>query len=296
MSKRIITFLIAIMILISATVFSGCSRPPEYSEIEERFKELVEASYDINTVLFGTGLPIDERIYDPRNNQQVHKLVDENGEESYVYYYYIEDEEQGKILWYSRFVEQKRVEEYLQVLDKEDTSRELKYFNEEKGLYYYASDYEPPKVARYYTVNDPENYDYVADSSPYLSIEQIKAAAEQVYSIDYLDSLYETLFTGVSTSDENVTLESLSARYIEYMDPNSSSSVAYLMQSNTYPPLVTEKRIYDFDTAKVVRPGSKTLVNIEVESYLESDPENRIVVRITMVKQNDVWYLDSGTY
>ena len=295
MSKRIITFLIAIMILISATVFSGCSRPPEYSEIEERFKELVEASYDINTVLFGTGLPIDERIYDPRNNQKVHKLVDENGEESYVYYY-IEDEEQGKILWYSRFIEHKRVEEYLQVLDKEDTSRELKYFNEEKGLYYYASDYEPPKVARYYTVNDPENYDYVADSSPYLSIEQIKAAAEQVYSVDYLDSLYETLFTGVSTSDENVTLESLSARYIEYMDPNSSSSVAYLMQSNTYPPLVTEKRIYDFDTAKVVRPGSKTLVNIEVESYLESDPENRIVVRITMVKQDDVWYLDSGTY
>ena len=80
------------------------------------------------------------------------------------------------------------------------------------------------------------------------------------------------------------------------MPPQSASTVAYLMQSNTYPPLVTEKRIYDFSTAKVVRPGSKELVNIEVESYLESSPENRITVRITMVKQNGEWYLDSGTY
>ena len=297
MAKRIIIFLITVSILMSAVIgFSACSRPPEYAEVEERFKELVEASDEINTVLFGTGLPTDERIYDPRSNQKVYELIDEDGEKSYVYYYYAEDESYGRILWYQRFIDKKRVETYLQVLESEDTSRELRYFNEEKGWYYYDTDYTTPEVARYYTANDPDNYDYVSDNSPYLSIEEIKGAAEKVYSADYLESIYETLFTGVSTSDENVTLESLSARDIEYMDAQSASTKAYLMQSNTYPALVTEKRIYDFSTAEVVRPGSKKLVNIEVESYLESTPDKRETVRITMVLQDGEWYLDSGTY
>lgn len=296
MSKRIITFLIAVAILVTTMAFTGCARPPEYAEIEERFKELMEASYDINTVLFGTGLPTDERVYDPRNDQKVYELEDEDGKKSFIYYYYTDDDTYGKILWYQRFIDKKRVETYLQVLESEDTTRELKYFNEEKGWYYYETDYTPPKVARYYSSEDPDNYDYVSDSSPYHSIEQIKEAAEQVYSMDYLESIYEALFTGVSNSDENVELEILSARYIEYMPSQSASAVAYLMQSNDYPPLVTEKRIYDFSTAKVVKPGNKTLANIEIESYLESDPENREVVKITMVKQDDVWYLDSGTY
>lgn len=296
MAKRIITILVVVAILIGTVVLIFGSTPPEYAEIEGRFKELIEASYDINTVLFGIGLPIDERIYDPRTNQSVYELIGENEEKSYVYYYYTDDENYGKILWYSRFIDKKRVETYLQVLETEDTSRELKYFNEEKGWYYYETDYTPPEVGRYYTLSDPDNYDYVSDSSPYHSIEQIKAAAEQVYSMDYLESIYETLFTGADNSDENVNLEVLSARYIEYMPTDAASTAAYLMQSNNYPPLVTERRIYDFSTAKVVRPGNKKLVNIEIETYLESSPENRLTVRVTMVKQDGAWYLDSGTY
>ena len=118
-----------------------------------------------------------------------------------------------------------------------------------------------------------------------------------MYSKEYLEStVYLSLFTGVVTSDENVSLEGLSARYMEYVDINSAETEAYLMQSNTYEPLVTETRIFDFSTATVVKPGSKKLVNIEVESYLESSPDDRVTVRITMVKQDGEWYLDSGTY
>lgn len=296
MAKRIIIILVVVAILAAAAVLIFGSKPPKYEEVEERFKELIEASYDINTVLFGTGLPVDERIYDPRSNQKVYELTGEGGEKSHVYYYYIDDDDYGKVLWYSRFIDKKRVESYLQVLTTEDTSRELRYFDEEKGWYYYDTDYTPPEVKRYYTISDPDDYDYVSDSSSYHSIEQIKAAAEQVYSMDYLESIYETLFTGADNSDENVNLDVLSARYIEYLPTESASSAAYLMQSNKYPPLVTEKRIFDFSTAKVVRPGSKNLVNIEVETYLESSPENRLTVRVTMVKQDGVWYLDSGTY
>ena len=304
MKKRILTLAIAAVMLLA--VFAGltsCSKPPEYSEIEDRFRELVEASYEINKVIFGKGLPVDERIYDPWNDMEVYERKDENGnvmtgkngKPLYGYYYYANDEDYGKILAYRDGATAPVV--YLQVLEAEDTARELKYFNQEKGWYYYATDYTPPEVARYYTANDPENYDYVSSDSPYLSIAQIKAAAEAVYSKDYLEStVYLSLFTGVVTSDENVSLEGLSARYMEYVDINSAETEAYLMQSNTYEPLVTETRIFDFSTATVVKPGSKKLVNIEVESYLESSPDDRVTVRITMVKQDGEWYLDSGTY
>ena len=45
--------------------FVSCSKPPEYSEIEARFKELVEASYAINDIFFGEGLATYERVYEP---------------------------------------------------------------------------------------------------------------------------------------------------------------------------------------------------------------------------------------
>ena len=304
MKKRILTLAVVIAMLFSVfATLTSCSKPPEYSEIEDRFRELVEASYEVNKVLFGEGLPTDERIYDPWNDMEIYERKDENGnvmmgstgKPLYGYYYYANDESYGKILAYRDGATAPVV--YLQVLEAEDSARELKYFNEEKGWYYYEIDYTPPAVARYYTANDPENYDYVSADSPYLSIDQIKMAAEAVYSKDYLENtVYLTLFTGVATSTENVALEGLSARYMEYMDINSAQTEAYLMQSNTYEPLVSQTRIFDFSTAKVVKPGSRELVNIEIESYLESSPDDRTTVRITMVKQGGEWYLDSGTY
>ena len=179
MKKRIVALIITVAMLLSFTVsLASCSKPPEYSEIEARFKELVEASYDINTVLFGVGLPVDQRVYDPWSNMEVYKYNDESGKEAHVYYFYTEDDNYGKIIGYQRFVEKKLIKEYLQVLEEQDTTREHKYYNEEKGWYYYETDYTPPEVARYYTSSDPENYDYVSSDSPYLSIDQIKAAAE----------------------------------------------------------------------------------------------------------------------
>ena len=73
MKKRIITIILAVILLLSATtLFSSCSKPPEYAEIEDRFIELVEASYEINKVLFGNGLPTYERVYDPRLSVKLH--------------------------------------------------------------------------------------------------------------------------------------------------------------------------------------------------------------------------------
>ena len=84
----------------------------------------------------------------------------------------------------------------------------------------------------------------------------------------------------------------MTARYIEYED---ASGTRWFMKSNTYKALVTEKRLYDFSTAKMVRPKNGKYVTIQIESYLESAPENRLTVRLGLRLQNGEWMLDSAT-
>lgn len=307
MKKKIIVAAVALCLcatLVLALSLKSCSRPPEYSEIEDRFIELVEKSYEINKVLFGEGLPTDERIEDPWSNMKTYVRRDAAGNELYGstgkpllgYYYYADDATYGKIIAYRDGYSAEIV--YLQVLEAPDESREAVFVNTEKNWYYYETDYTPAPVDRYYGATDPEDYDYVSDESKYQTIAQIKAAAEEVYSKDYLEStVYTSLFTGaVTDAGEDISLAGLSARYIEFMDTVSADSTMYLMQSNTYKPLIKETRIFDFSTAKMVKPGNAKLVNIEIETYLPSSPESRLTVRVTLVLQDGQWYLDSGTY
>ncbi len=301
--KRIITSILAICLLaLTALGAVSCGRPPKYAEIEARFIELVEASYEINKIIFGEGLPTDARIYDPWQNMKTYERKDENGnvltnasgKPLYGYYSFFTDEVYGDMLVYRDGATAPTV--YLEVDEGLRFGEKRVYLSEQSGLSFYESDYAPPENIRYYSESDPDNYDYVAQSSAYQSIEQIKMAAEQIYSLDYLnDSVYEWLFTGVVSADEKSNLEGLSARYIEYSNSDEGTAVT-LMKSNTYGAIVTETRKFDFSTAKVVKPGSKKLVNIEVETYLESAPEQRVTVKVTMVKVDGVWYLDSGTY
>ncbi len=302
MKKRVLITLLALTLLILSTVgAAGCSKPPEYAEVEARFIELVEASYEINKVLFGEGLPTDERVYDPWNDMKTYErknadgtpILSQNGKQLYGYYCTFEDENYGKILAYRDGAVAKTV--YLEVEGSARDGESAVYTVEDR--YYYSTDYTPPEGVRYYDENDPVNYDYVSVGSKYISIDAIKADAEKIYSKEYLEaSVYEGLFTGVVSADTANNLSGLSSRYIEYSDSESGDSTPLLMQSNTYEPLVRETRVFDFSTAKVVKPGSKKLVNIEVESYLPSNPSSRVTVRLSMVKVDGIWYLDSGTY
>ena len=303
MVKKFLLCFISIALLVSgALTLSSCSKPPEYAEIEERFIELVEASYEINKVLFGIGLPTDERIYDPWDNMKTYGRVDENGEpklgkdgkQLIGYYCYFEDSEYGDLLAYRDGATAKTV--YLSVSKTQIEGKQLVFTHPEKDLYYYATDYLPPDGVRYYSDKDPTNYDYVSVESEFLSVDQIKMAAEKVYSPEYLEALYESLFTGVAVPEEAQGLAGLSARYIEYMNAENGDTTAVLMQSNTFEPLVTETRVFDFSTATMVKPSNKKLVNIEVETYLPSAPEDRLTVRVTLALVNGQWFLDSGTY
>lgn len=294
MKKRVISLIVCIIVLLSTlTSFTACSKPPEYSEIEARFISLVKESYEINKILFGEGLPVYERIYDPWEDMNVKKILDDSGKvESYVYYCYLKDEKLGDILAYR--TSYTKPKQYLQVLKQADTSKTPIYVDEATGRYFYEIEYTEPEVDFYYTQRDPENYDYVKPSSPYLTVDAIKEAAEKVYSRDYLeDSVYLALFEGANAG-AGVPLESLSARYVEFTDDDSGDTS--FMMSNKYPPLITETRQFDFSTAKMVRPSNKKIVSIEVQTYLPSAPEKRLTITVTLVQQDGEWFLDSATY
>ena len=293
MKKRVVSVILCALMLCTA-VFSlnSCSRPPEYVEIEARFRELVEASYSINKVLFGEGLPTYERVYD--------KTVSSYDVYKEYYYYELKDEEFGKIIAY-RTITPKKDENgklitdfsYLQVFDAAQEGKTAVYEDAASKIYCYAVDYEEKKYDFYYSKSDPETYDYVKSDSEYISIAAIKQAAEKVYSKEYLEgAVYVALFTGAVASDD-LSLDSLSARYIEYA---SDGLGTVLMQSNTYEPLIKETRVLDLSTATMVRPSNKKLVSIEVETYLPSAPDKRLTVTVTLVNQDGEWFLDSGTY
>jgi len=274
------------MLVSSLTVFTSCGKAPEFIEIEARLRELIDASYKINDIFFGYGLPVYEHVYDPRETTEV--IIDEETN-TRTYYYEINDKELGRVIAYrSSYIDPYS---YVQVVKEKDESRTLIF---ENGTVYAYSleNYVEPHYEFYYKKSDPDGYNYVNSESEYQSIEQIKAAAEKVYSMDYLSSLYESLFDGTVVKS-GTTLTSNTARYMEYEDDDG---IINLMMSNTYEPLVKEKRIYDFSTAKIVRPKRKDFVTISIDSYLESRPNERLNVKLTMILQDGVWMLDSGTY
>lgn len=61
MKKFLILLLTVCLLLGTASVFSACSsRPPKVEQIYDRVVELVEASYELNTLFYGEGLPVYE--------------------------------------------------------------------------------------------------------------------------------------------------------------------------------------------------------------------------------------------
>lgn len=351
MKKIFITLLCLILAVMSLT---SCGRPPEYAEVEQRFIELIEASYDLNEILFGKGLPTYEKIYERKfevwqdkendkvwyyyeftdqnvgdllgyrvteknfyvisdkeidgeitdtvGNKKVYRInyddshidpkskkveqsVDSETAET-VYYYTFEDENLGKIYEYRR-----QVMKYL-VKTTEFIEGDTAVYNA-NGVYYYPVDYTEPKYDFYYTDKDPEGYSFVRLDCEYITIDDIKRHAETVYSTAYLSGIYEMLFTGAVISEEYESGK-LAARYYHYEDEDGQT---WLLSLDEYQLDLGAKRIYDFATARVVRPGNKDFVNIEIESYPEGEPEKRESGVISMVRQADgKWYLDSPTY
>ena len=292
--KKFICFFL-VLSFVCLPLLSSCSKAPQYADIEERLKELVEGSAKINAMFFGEGLPTYERVLDPRASLKVHRAPDPNDGEKEIltYYYEVVDPNYDKIIAFRQSPLPNVPFSYLEVLTAPDASREAYYSDEIKGIWCYSLPaYVEKTYELYYDEKDPHDYDYVRDDAEYMTISEMKAAAEEIYSAEYLSAIYESIFVGTTAITESVS--GLSARYIEYIDDNGDT---WLMKSNNEDfVMIRETRVFDFSTAKIVKPSNAEYINVKINSYLPSDPSNVISVRLSLVLQNGVWMLDSATY
>lgn len=286
MKKFLCAFLCIMMISMSLV---SCSRPPELSAVLPRLAELIEASYGVNDLLFGKGPETYPRVYDPSESA---KPYYDEGNNLLGHYRYIEDEQIGTILAYNTKSSGKKYT-YLKVTDTKNDTDECVYRDEEKGLYYIKIEYTEKEYDFYYTDDIPSDYDVikVSQDNPYQSIESIKKYAETVYSKEYLEGVYGTVFDGAVVSHNSTGY--IKARYVEHRLDNGD---AWFLISNEYESVSTEKRIFDLDSAKMLRGSNKEYVKISVDSYLESKPAERLTVTLSMVLQDGVWMLDAPTY
>ena len=83
--KRILTFLLVCLLLAGVVMgMSACSKepPPELDEVYDRLVQVIEASHEVNVLLFGMGLPTFER--GDAEDELVHRYFG-FGDESRVY-------------------------------------------------------------------------------------------------------------------------------------------------------------------------------------------------------------------
>ena len=150
------------------------------------------------------------------------------------------------------------------------------------GLPTWAIGSEYANRVRIYADDDFANYEYVTEYPPFGSIGELKDALEAVYSQDYLESLYITLFEG-SVGGTNV----IHAQF--------SESDGKLLQSVAVKPVLKGQRIYDYATMRIVSPSNQTYVTIELESHLEHSTDS-LTVRLGLSLENGEWRLDTPTY
>lgn len=308
-AKRIIVLIVAIALLVgSVFVIRSCSAPPKYEEIEERFKELIELSYDVNVIVFGEGLPIYEHVTDPKSSTNVihtgQYVTNAEGEqkERLIYYYYTLEKESTVLAYrdsplkdyaYALLSDEPMSEEQLKEkfpISEGDTAQ---YYTEihadgDKKQYCYTIPYTEKQYMYYYTSADDAGYDYVRLDSGYRTVDDIKEKIETVYSYEYSQSLYGSIFDGMASGDAVMV-----PKFIETTASNGSMMLA---QSNTYGAFKVEKRVYLFETAKINKLSSnKNLVRISIDSYLPSDPDNITTREITISYRGDNWYLNNPT-
>ncbi len=151
-----------------------------------------------------------------------------------------------------------------------------------KGLPTYAREGEEEDLLhRYYGVAD-NGMECVSIYSKYAGFEQMKAVISAVYSEDYCESLFETLFTGYAVDVTMGTV--LPARYAQ------DDSKMY--QNTKVKPLVRGLRVYDYSQMEIVSPSNATYITVELPSYAEDRPGEWEMVDLHFIYENGNWYLD----
>ena len=203
--KRIAVIL---MVLLIVGTTACCDAPrdpaPELDTVYDRLVQVIEASHEVNVLLFGAGLPV-----------------------------------------------------------------------------YPRGDAEDELVHRYYGVAD-NGQQFVTPYAKYGSIAEMQTAIAAVYSTEYRESLYESLFTGYAADEMSVVMP---ARF--------SEDERFLYMSQYVSPLVEGVRVYDYASMQIVEYSHASRLRVSIRSYTEDRPEEWKTVYLSFVYENGDWYLDS---
>lgn len=206
--KRIGRIFLILLILLTVIMSSCCDASrepaPEMDEVYDRLVQVIEASHEVNVLLFGAGLPV-----------------------------------------------------------------------------YPRGDAEDLLVHRYYGVTD-NGQQFVTPYAKYGSIAEMQTAIAAVYSTEYRESLYESLFTGYAADEMSVVMP---ARF--------SEDEKFLYMSQYVSPLVEGVRVYDYASMQIVEYSHASRLRVSIRSYTEDHPEEWKTVYLSFVYENGDWYLDS---
>ena len=206
--KRIGRIFLILLILLTVIMSSCCDAgrepAPEMDDVYDRLVQVIEASHEVNVLLFGAGLPV-----------------------------------------------------------------------------YPRGDAEDLLVHRYYGVTD-NGQQFVTPYAKYGSIAEMQTAIAAVYSTEYRESLYESLFTGYAADEMSVVMP---ARF--------SEDERFLYMSQYVSPLVEGVRVYDYASMQIVDYSHASRLRVSIRSYTEDHPEEWKTVYLSFVYENGDWYLDS---
>ncbi len=289
--RRAAEICVCALLCAAALAASSCGgRPPELEEVRGQFESLITASAEINGIFFGEGLPVYDR------EKSTGDATAQYDKDSGTYYWFIEDEKLGTVVKY--YPESEKVYHYaLKVYLKDGESAGGRtVYTDEKGSFTLEqlTDYVEEERELVYDENSPKYYDYVRLDCPYQSVDQIKEAAEKVYSANYLESIYTIMFDGMVVGSDMIY-----ARY----SPDESGNTDFLLKSNLFDPYFTTQTEYDLQSMKIVMPSRADFVNVEIEAtgpYLNLETletETRTYQKVLkFVLQDGAWRLDTPTY
>lgn len=269
----------------AATSLVSCAAP-KLEDVKSTFAQLIEASLEVNEILFGEGLS----VYEPLQYD----------EESGTYYAIYTTKENGKLCAYY----DGETKEYTVLhFGDEYQSGEMVYSDAEKGIWLYKTELEFTDDADGLTgYTPPTGYRYVRLDERCTSVNAISSMAYEVYSEDYLRDVFSML---IGDEGSLAISSDISAKYCETTVGTGDNTKKALLRADTdvVEPLVTEKRIYDYDSMVMLRNSRRNFVTVEISSYgTYVDFETNTVktgwstVRLAFVRENGTWKLDTPTY
>lgn len=160
-----------------------------------------------------------------------------------------------------------------------------------EGLETYERGGELDREYHIYDEDDSEfsYYEYVTENCGYLFTEKIKVEAGKVYTEEYLKGVYLMAFDGYA--DEN-TGKVTTARYLDA----DGWLLKYAFGENDPFNILPGKRVYLFDTMKIVKPSNSKYLNVAVDSYLEGQESEILKVTLRFKMTENGWRLDAPTY